>query len=271
VDFKQFESEGWGERAATYDRLIGAVTARFAEPLLDAAHVGEGTRVLDAACGTGVLTAAAAARAAQAVGVDLTEPMVAAARRRHPGLRFEQGDVERLGFPGGAFDAIVAGFLLHHLPEPQRAAAEFVRVLAPGGRFAATVWDDPSRMRLIGLVNDALAAAGADLDLGIPDGPDAFGFAAPEDFAALLEGAGFSGVEVRTVAFEHRVASGEELWDGLLGGTVRTTRQVRAQPPEVRGRVREALIRLAEAHREGDALAVPVSAMLASGTVSRRR
>lgn len=271
MDFKTFESEGWGERAATYDQLVGAVTARFAVPLLDAAHVTDGSRVLDVACGTGGLTAAAAARGAEAVGVDLTEPMVATARRRHPGLRFQQGDVERLEFPDGAFDAIVAGFLLHHLPEPQLAAAEFARVLAPGGRLAATVWDDPGRMRLIGLVNDALDEAGADPSLGIPDGPDAFGFAEPDDFAALLRGAGFTGVEVRTVAFEHRVASGEELWDGLLGGTVRTTRQVRAQPPEVRDRVREALIRLSEVHCDGDALAIPVSAMLAEGAVGRRR
>ena len=81
----------------------------------------------------------------------------------------------------------------------------------------------------------------------------------------MLEAAGLIDVEVRTIAFEHVVASGEELWDGLLGGTVRTTRQVRAQPPDVRERVREALIRLAERHRTDAGLAIPVSAMLASG------
>jgi SAM-dependent methyltransferase len=270
VDFKAFETEGWGERAPTYDRLIGAVTARFADPLLDAAHVTAGARVLDAACGTGVLTAAAAARGAEPVGIDLTAQMVATARRRHPGLRFTEGDAERLGFPARAFDGVVAGFLLHHLPQPETAAGEFARVLAPGGRLAATVWDDPSRMRLIGLVDDALAEAGADPSLGLPEGPPAFAFARPADFAALLERAGFTGVEVRTVAFDHRVAGGEELWEGLLGGTVRTTRQVRAQPPAVRERVREALIRLAEAYRTADGLAIPVSAMLASGS-SRAR
>jgi SAM-dependent methyltransferase len=265
VDFKAFESQGWGERAPTYDRLVGAVTARFADPLLDAAHVRPGARVLDAACGTGALTAAAAARGAEPLGIDLTAEMVALAARRHPGLRFLQGDAEALAFPSGAFDAVVAGFLLHHLPDPHTAAGEFARVLAPGGRLAATVWDDPSRMRLIGLVNDALAEAEADPSLGIPEGPPAFAFAGPEDFVRLLEDAGFEDVEVRTIAFEHLVPSGEALWDGLLGGTVRTTRQVRAQPPEIRTRVREALIALAEQHRTDAGLAIPVSALLASG------
>lgn len=265
MDFKQFESEGWGERAPTYDRLIGAVTARCAADLLDAARVTRGTRVLDAACGTGVLTAAAAARGAQPVGIDITDEMVALAARRHPGLRFRQGDAERLAFPDGSFDAVVAGFLLHHLPDPQTATAEFARVLAPGGRLAATVWDDPERMRLIGLVDDALAEAGADPSLGIPPGPPAFGFAEPGDFARLLEDAGLEDVGVRTIAFEHLVPSGEELWEGLIGGTVRTTRQVRAQPPEVRSRIREALIALAEQHRTARGLAIPVAAVLASG------
>ena len=171
MDFKQFESEGWGERAATYDRLIGAVTARFADPLLDAAHVTPGARVLDAACGTGVLTAIAAARGAEPLGIDLAAEMVDIAARRHPGLRFLPGDAERLEFPDRSFDAVIAGFLLHHLPDPHTATAEFARVLAPGGRLAATVWDDPSRMRLIGLVNDALAEAGADLDTRHPGRP----------------------------------------------------------------------------------------------------
>ena len=265
VDFKRFEAEGWGERAPTYDRLIGAVTARFADDLLDAARVAPGARVLDAACGTGVLTAAAAARGAEPLGIDITSEMVAAAARRHPGLRFLQGDAERLEFPDGSFDAILAGFLLHHLPDPQTATAEFARVLAPGGRLAATVWDHPSRMRLIGLVDDALAEAGADPSIGIPPGPPAFGFAEPADFARLLEDAGLEDVEVRTIAFEHLVPSGEDLWEGLLGGTVRTTRQVRAQPPDTRSRTREALIALAEQHRTARGLAIPVSAVLASG------
>ena len=266
ADFKAFEAAGWTARAPTYDRLMGAVTARVAEPLLDAAGVRSGTRLLDAACGPGGLAATAATRGAEPVGLDLAADMVALARRRHPDLRFIEGDAERLPFDDAAFDAVAAGFLIHHLPDPERAAAEFARVLAPGGRVAATVWDRPQRMRLIGLVDDAMAEAGAERALGVPQGPDAFGFAEPAEFAALLLGAGFEDVEVRTLGFSHRAETAGELWEGLLGGTVRTTEQLNAQPPAVRERVRKAFARLAEAHRGPDgALAVPVAAVLASG------
>lgn len=263
-DFKAFESAGWADRAATYDDLMGAVTARLTEPLLDAAGVAEGTRLLDAACGPGALVAAAAARGALPVGVDLAPGMVALAAERHPRLPFEEADAERLPFPDASFDAVTAGFLIHHLPEPERGVREFARVLAPGGRLAATVWDRPERMRVIGLADDAMKRAGADTS-GLPEGPDAFGFAEHREFAALLEDAGFTGVEVRAVGFTHRASSAAELWRGLLGGTVRTTEQMRAQPPEVRERVEAAFAELAEAHRDGDGLAVPVAAVLASG------
>ena len=259
-DFKAFESAGWADRAATYDELMGAVTGRFVEPLLDAAGVREGTRLLDAACGPGTLAAAAAARGALPVGVDLAPGMVALAAQRHPGLPFEEADAERLPFPDASFEAVTAGFLVHHLPDPRRAAAEFARVLAPGGRLAATVWDRPERMRLLGLANEAMERAGA-VPAPLPDGPDAFGFADPAGFAALLEGAGFEAVEVRPIAFTHRAADAGELWDGLLGGTVRTNEQMRAQPPGVAERVREAFATLVEAH----GLEIPIAAMLASG------
>ena len=264
-EFKAFESAGWAARADTYDDLMGAVTARLIEPLLDAAGVRAGTRLLDVACGLGTLAASAAARGADPVGLDLAAGMVDVARERHPGLQFLQGDVERLPFGDASFDAVAAGFLLHHLPDPERAAAELARVLASGGRLAATVWDRPERMRLIGLADEALARADADTALVLPEGPDAFGFADPAEFEELLSGAGFEAVSVRTIGFTHRAASAEELWNGLLGGTVRTAEQVRAQQASVRERIRTAFAELAEAHRTADGtLEVPVAAVLAS-------
>jgi ubiquinone/menaquinone biosynthesis C-methylase UbiE len=263
-EFKAFESAGWAARAETYDDVMGAVTARFVEPLLDAAGVGAGTRLLDAACGPGTLAAAAAVRGASVVGIDLAPGMVELASERHPSLRFLQGDVEHLPFEDGSFDAVVAGFLLHHVPDPDRAVAELARALTRGGRLAATVWDRPERMRLLGLANDALARAGADATAGLPEGPDAFGFAEPSELAALLERGGFEAVRVRTLQLTHRAASADELWEGLLGGTVRTTEQVNEQPARVQERIRAAFTDLAQEHRgEDGALEVPVAAVLA--------
>src|SRR4051794_30769181 len=131
--FKAFEAEGWTRKAASYDRLTGRATARLVEPLLDAAGVQSGTRVLDVACGPGRCAAAAAARGAVPLGLDAAEGMVAVARSHYPELEFLQGDAERLPFADASFDAVVAGFVVNHLPRPERALAEFARVVRPGG------------------------------------------------------------------------------------------------------------------------------------------
>ena len=69
--FNAFEASGWEEKAGGYDRLVGHVTSRFAGPLLDAANVTQGTRVLDLATGPGYVAAQAAERGASVVGVDV--------------------------------------------------------------------------------------------------------------------------------------------------------------------------------------------------------
>ena len=110
--FKAFEAAGWSANADRYDRLTGRVSASVIEPLLDAAGVGRGTRVLDLGTGPGTMAAVAARRGARPVGVDLAKGMVEVARRLHPELEFVQGDAEALPFPGDGFDAAVAPFVV---------------------------------------------------------------------------------------------------------------------------------------------------------------
>ena len=69
--FNAFEAAGWEERAPGYDRFFGSITSRLAAPLLDAARVGERTRVLDVATGPGYIAGEASARGASVVGVDV--------------------------------------------------------------------------------------------------------------------------------------------------------------------------------------------------------
>jgi SAM-dependent methyltransferase len=261
-EFKAFEAAGWSERAASYDRLSGQLTARLQEPLLNAAEVGEGVRLLDVASGTGELAAAASARGATAVGVDLAEGMLEEARSRHPGLEFRHADAEALPFGDGEFDAVTASFLYNHLERPERATAEAARVLRPGGRFALCVWDVPEHMRVIGLVNEAVQVVGVP-ETGVPPaGPDPYRFADDGEMRALLEGAGLSDVRVGTETFELRVQLPGELWDGILESTVRTAAIVEAMEPEDRDRAREHFERLAMRYREAGDFAIPVSAKL---------
>jgi ubiquinone/menaquinone biosynthesis C-methylase UbiE len=125
--FKAFEAGAWTDRPPTYHRLTGQITARLVEPLLEAAGVRPGLRVVDVACGPGDLTAAAAARGAETVGVDLAAGMLEVARERHPGLTFREGDAEALPFPDASFDAVVVGFVVNRLVRPERGLAEMAR------------------------------------------------------------------------------------------------------------------------------------------------
>ena len=263
--FNAFEAAGWEKQAAGYEDFFGPITTRLVEPLLDAADVGPGARVLDVASGPGYAAAKAAERGASIIGIDIAEAMISLARRLHPQLEFRRGNVEALPFPDRSFDAVVGNFMMLHLGRPERAAAEFVRVLAPGGRLALTVWDVPEQARLLGVLVDAVAAAGASPPEDIPVGPPIFRFSEEQEFARLLGSQGLEDVQVRTISFSHPESSPEELWRGLLGGTVRTSALILRQSDGMQREIRAAFDRIVHEYRVGDGLEVPVSVKLASG------
>jgi len=265
--FKDFEAEGWSAQAGTYGELTGAITSRLAESLLDAAGVRSDWRVLDVATGPGYVAERAAARGARAVGIDLAEGMLELARQRVGGVELLRADAEELPFDDASFDAVVGGFVINHLPHPQRALAEATRVLVSGGQVAFSVWDRPERMRVIGVVTEAIESAGVDRGDALPaGGPDPYRFADEDEFRALLEAADLVGVTVRTVELTHRVAGPDELLRGLLGSSVRTATVLRTLGAAARRRTRVALERMVEPYRTSDgALELPVAARLASG------
>jgi len=266
--FTTFERAGWERQAPTYDDVIGRVTSRLVGPLLDAAGVQPGSRILDLATGPGYAAAAAAGLGAAVVGVDAAPAMVELARRLHPTVEFRVAQAEALPFEDDAFDAVVGNFVVSHLSRPERAVSELVRVLHGGGRLALTTWDQPDRMRLLGVFLDAFAEVGATPPPDIPAGPAFFQFADDEKFASLLAGCGLSGVEVTTVAFDHRVESGAQLWQGMLGGTVRTSAFFLGQPQQTREKIRVAFDGLVLDYRRGEWYEVPISVKLASGVKS---
>jgi ubiquinone/menaquinone biosynthesis C-methylase UbiE len=262
--FKELEVAGWREpgRGDAYDAVVGRVTARVAERLLDAVGVNAGTSLLDVATGTGHVAAAAAARGAHVAGVDVSDEMLARARRLYPGVEFALGDAEELAFEDDAFDAAVAAFLLHHVPNPERVVTELARVAR---RVAVAQWDAGERARLIGFLTDAIAAAGVEPPTGRPVGPSRERLARDEELHRLLENAGLADIRVDTVAFVEPMRSTDELWEGVLNGSVNTRAIVLAQPPNVQKRIRTELDRLVEPHRHDGKVHVPVSVRIASG------
>src|SRR5437762_7599127 len=106
TSIREFEHAGWRVAAPSYD-AFAAATALFVAPLLHAAGVKPGTRLLDVACGTGVASARAAAIKARVTGVDFSPEMTAEAQKRHPAIEFHTADAEQLPFADASFDAVV--------------------------------------------------------------------------------------------------------------------------------------------------------------------
>ena len=264
--FDAFEAAGWAAKdAAEYDSVAGRVTSRLADPLLAAVAAEAGTRLLDVATGPGYVASRAVERGVDAVGLDFSEAMLAFARSRSPGVEFVRGDATALPFADASFDAVVAAFVLLHLGVPERAASESARVLRPGGRAAFTVWDVPSRGRWLGVLLDAIGDAGATPPVDVPPGPPLFRFAAEDELSALLEDAGLSDVRVETIDFALQLESADELWDGLVEGTVRVRPLVQSQTDEVRRAIRARFDELLEEHRGETGFEVPVAVKLGSG------
>jgi SAM-dependent methyltransferase len=265
--FREFERAAHDEIAEGYRDFFTAVTGLATEPLLDAAAVGAGARVLDVATGPGVVAFAAARRgAALIVGVDLSPRMIALAAQRSPRVGFSVADAENLPFADGAFDAVVCSFGIGHFPRPERALAEFRRVLARGGTVAVSWWDVPARHRVNGIFFDAMNEAGAGSPPGVPLGPPMFRFSDDDELCALMDSAGLTDVAIRSFLSVHRLESADALWDGILAGTVRTSIGIRRQASSVQARIRAAFDRLLQSHADqAGGYVLPVAFKIGSG------
>lgn len=250
-EFARHEHAGWEARAAGYDAHLGRVTTEIAGPLLDAAGVEAGTRVLDVACGPGYAAQQAAARGAQATGLDFSSAMLAEARERCPGVEFVPGDAQQLDLPDTSFDAVVCSFGLAHLPDPDAAIAEAFRVLLPGGRYAFTAWLPAEENDFFQLVISAVQAHG-DPDVPLPPAPDLFRFVDARECERTLAGVGFSDVRLEKVAPVWRVGSADEFVGMMEKSTVRAAMMVELQASEARERIKAAMREGAEEFRVGD-------------------
>jgi SAM-dependent methyltransferase len=133
------------EAAQAYEALfVPALFGAWAERTVRAARVERGERVLDVACGTGVVAREALTRVGTAgfvAGLDANAGMVAVARRLSPDIEFSVGDAAALPFPNGAFGAVLCQFGWMFFQDRTAALREAKRVLKPRGRFAFVVWD----------------------------------------------------------------------------------------------------------------------------------
>lgn len=131
--------------AEVYDALfVPALFHQWGPVVIDAASIGPGERVLDVACGTGVLACAAADRVGpkgSVVGLDPNTDMLSVAKRKSKNVEWREGKAETLPFQDKSFDAVVSQFGLMFFDDRPAALREMMRVLRPGGRLAVAVCD----------------------------------------------------------------------------------------------------------------------------------
>jgi SAM-dependent methyltransferase len=262
---REFERLGHDRVAQTYHAFFSPVTALAIEPLLDAVLVTSGVRLLDVACGPGALTAAAANRGAQAVGVDLSPRMLELARQLHPGVDFHEAEVEHLPFADGSFDAVTCSFALGHLPYPELALAECVRVLSAGGWIALAWWDHPDRQRIQGVFREAIAELGAQPPPDVPQGHTILRFCETKEFLALLCGAGLAEVAIEERGTTYTIPDTETFWHGGLGSFVLTAAAIRAQDTAMQRAIRAAFERRIEPYRRDRGFVMPIGFKIGRG------
>jgi SAM-dependent methyltransferase len=121
-----------------------AHTTPCAAMLVKRAGVHSGQRVLDVACGTGVVSITAARFGARVTGLDLTPELLERARENarvaEVEVDWQQGDIESLSFGDAAFDVVLSQFGHIFAPRPEIAISEMLRVLKPGGTIAFSTW-----------------------------------------------------------------------------------------------------------------------------------
>lgn len=264
--FRQFEHQGWEDISSGYDRGAARVTQQCAPDLLDAANVGRGTEVLDVCTGTGVMAAAARERSAQVVGVDFSAECLRIAMSRAPDADFREGDAEALDFPDSSFDAVVYGFGLIHLADPQAALLEFHRVLKPGGRCAVSVWLRPDPATAFGLLLGAISSHG-DMNVPLPHGPDFFQFSEAARLRAALLETGFADIETKVVELVSELEDDLGLIRSTLEGSVRARALLERQPDSAKEAIVGSVKASMSAFKSSDGLyRVPMPALVGAGS-----
>ena len=150
---RRVQRYGWDKAAPYYERSWKSQLAPGQGALLDLVSLKAGERVLDVACGTGLLTFKAVALVGphgEVVGADISEQMIESARtaataKGAANVRFERMDAEALEFSDSSFDAVLCALGLMYVPDPEKAVREFHRLVRSGGRAAAVVWGQRSK------------------------------------------------------------------------------------------------------------------------------
>jgi len=217
---RRVQRYGWDLAAHAYERLWQAQLGPAQAAMLARVALRAGERVVDVACGTGLVSFAAAelvGATGRVIGVDISAAMVDAAQRRADALgvghaAFARMDAEALDLAHADFDVALCGLGLMYVPDPAQAVRELCRVVRPGGRVGLAVWGERSRCGW------AAVFAIVDAEVASEVCPLFFDLGSGDALAHLCGAAGLTRVELRRVATTLVYDNGAEACDAAFVG-----------------------------------------------------
>ncbi len=187
--------------AEVYDQLFpSALFNEWAPRVAESAGVRPGMRVLDVACGTGVLSLVVAdlvKPGGSVVGLDLNPGMLDVAMRKAPHIDWREAPAEAIPFEDATFDAVVSQFGLMFFPDKALAIREMLRVLRPSGSLAIAVWDSLENNSGYAAINRLLSRLLGDSAADSLRAPYSLGDV--QDLSSLFSDAGAADARITTI------------------------------------------------------------------------
>jgi ubiquinone/menaquinone biosynthesis C-methylase UbiE len=213
-----------GDIPRNYDRYLGpALFYGFADDLAERISVMPGMRILETACGTGIVTRRLADRLrgrGSIVSTDLNEAMIAYGRAQMPAgsehVEWQTADATKLPFPDQSFDAVVCQFGLMFFPDQPASIRESFRVLKPGGSYLLSVWDAITKNPLQRIAHETVGRffpADPPMFYSVP-----FSLHDPAPIRKMLGEAGFGQIEVTRLEKSGASPSAADATTGLIDG-----------------------------------------------------
>lgn len=264
---RRIQRYGWDRAADHYDASWAAQLKPAQDTLLALAALQPGERVLDIACGTGLVTF----RAADAVGpsgrvfaTDISEKMVEsteseAARRGQRHVECARMGAEALDFPDASFDVVLCALGLMYVPDVGAAAAEMRRVLKPRGRVVAAVWGARHQCGWAEIFPIVESRVQSDVC------PMFFQLGTGDSLAECFRRAGLENVRVERLKTELLYDSGDAAADAAFAGGPVAMAYSRFDD-ETRASARADYIRSIAPYRTGDGYRIPGEFVVASAT-----
>ena len=260
---------GWNEWSGLIDRSAGKVSER----LVQMAGVKEGDRVLDVAAGYGEPSLTAARKVGtegSIVATDISAEMLEFGRKRAAengveNIEFMQSDGISLDFPAESFDAAVSRWGIIFEPDGEGTAAKVRGFLKPGSRFAISSWGPPDRVPFIAI---AMKTAMEKLDVPPPPPgtPGPLSRPTPEAIGGLLEGGGFSDVEVEELEVTFPLESAEEYTEYVKAIVAPIVAMISQHPEEVQQETWQAITDAAAERANADGrLEMPNQVLVTAG------